>query len=118
MSSPLITEARLTVARSVSVGCGLPTGVQLQDWSLTTVPDSMVPAPHEVALRSHLRIEQFRHRVSLALASSAFDPAGSRERLSLYRLLNAVFGDLERETISLSPKRDCSQTIHCSWNEC
>lgn len=91
--------------------------VQLHNWSLAIAPGSMSFATHDVALRSHLRIEQFRHRVSLALASNALDPAefmSTRERLSSYRLLNAVFSDLEREVINLSPERNLIliQNVH------
>lgn len=92
----------------MSVGCGLPPGVQLHDWSLSTVSGFVASAPHERELRSLLRIEQFRHRVSLALAVNALDPSGltsTQERLSLYRVLNAIFGDLEREIMSSSPSR-------------
>lgn len=99
----------------MSVGCGLPAGVQLQDWSLTTVSNSIGSMPPELALRSHLRIEQFRHRVSLALASNAVDQEGltqTRERLSLYRLLNAVFDDLEREIMPSSPTRKSIPSVH------
>lgn len=62
-------------------------------------------SPHDIALRWHLRIEQFRYRVSQALTSNALDPAGfmsARERLSLYRLLNASLVDLEREAINMT----------------
>ncbi|KAH8131183.1 hypothetical protein LI328DRAFT_161307 [Trichoderma asperelloides] len=94
------------VAQSVSVGCGLPATIQMQDWSLTVAPESATLSLHDVALRWHLRIEQFRHRVSQALTSNALDPAGFmsiRERLSLYRLLNASLVDLEREAINMTP---------------
>ncbi|KAM0260094.1 hypothetical protein ACHAQJ_003019 [Trichoderma viride] len=94
------------VAQSVSVGCGLPATIQMHDWSLTVAPESATLSPHDIALRWHLRIEQFRHRVSQALTSNALDPAGfmsARERLSLYRLLNASLVDLEREAINMTP---------------
>ncbi|KAL9473652.1 hypothetical protein ACSS6W_008032 [Trichoderma asperelloides] len=94
------------VAQSVSVGCGLPATIQMQDWSLTVAPESATLSLHDVALRWHLRIEQFRHKVSQALTSNALDPAGFmsiRERLSLYRLLNASLVDLEREAINMTP---------------
>ncbi|PON21662.1 hypothetical protein TGAM01_v209400 [Trichoderma gamsii] len=94
------------VAQSVSVGCGLPATIQMQDWSLTVAPESATLSLHDIALRWHLRIEQFRHRVSQALTSNALDPAGFtsvRERLSLYRLLNASLVDLEREAINMTP---------------
>lgn len=77
----------------------------MQDWSLTVAPESATLSLHDVALRWHLRIEQFRHRVSQALTSNALDPAGFmsiRERLSLYRLLNASLVDLEREAINMT----------------
>ncbi|RFU77397.1 fungal specific transcription factor domain-containing [Trichoderma arundinaceum] len=99
-------EACNIVAQSVSVGCGLPATIQMHDWSLTVAPESATSSPHDIALRWHLRIEQFRHRVSQALTSNALDPAGfmsARERLSLYRLLNASLVDLEREAINMTP---------------
>lgn len=77
----------------------------MQDWSLTVAPESATLSLHDIALRWHLRIEQFRHRVSQALTSNALDPAGFtsvRERLSLYRLLNASLVDLEREAINMT----------------
>ncbi|UKZ96419.1 uncharacterized protein TrAFT101_011211 [Trichoderma asperellum] len=98
------------VAQSVSVGCGLPATIQMQDWSLTIAPESTTLSPHDIALKWHLRIEQFRHRVSQALTSNALDPAGFtsvRERLSLYRLLNASLVDLEREAINMTPITRC-----------
>ncbi|KAL7928938.1 hypothetical protein V8C35DRAFT_207216 [Trichoderma chlorosporum] len=96
-------EACNIVAQSVSVGCGLPATIQMHDWSLTVAPESM-SSPHDISLRWHLRIEQFRYRVSQALTSNALDPSGfmsARERLSLYRLLNASLVDLEREAINM-----------------
>lgn len=99
-------EACNIVAQSVSVGCGLPATIQMHDWSLTVAPESTMSSPHDIALRWHLRIEQFRYRVSQALTSNALDPAGfmsARERLSLYRLLNASLVDLEREAINMTP---------------
>ncbi|KAL6832220.1 hypothetical protein V8C40DRAFT_273576 [Trichoderma camerunense] len=99
-------EACNIVAQSVSVGCGLPATIQMHDWSLTVAPESTMSLPHDIALRWHLRIEQFRYRVSQALTSNALDPAGfmsARERLSLYRLLNASLVDLEREAINMTP---------------
>ncbi|EHK20948.1 uncharacterized protein TRIVIDRAFT_133240, partial [Trichoderma virens Gv29-8] len=98
-------EACNIVAQSVSVGCGLPATIQMHDWSLTVAPESTMSSAHDVALRWHLRIEQFRYRVSQALTSNALDPAGfmsARERLSLYRLLNASLVDLEREAINMT----------------
>ncbi|KAL7816086.1 hypothetical protein V8C44DRAFT_348310 [Trichoderma aethiopicum] len=98
-------EACNIVAQSVSVGCGLPATIQMHDWSLTVAPESMA-SPHDISLKWHLRIEQFRYRVSQALTSNALDPAGfmsARERLSLYRLLNASLVDLEREAINMTP---------------
>lgn len=77
----------------------------MNDWSLTVAPESATTSPHDIALRWHLRIEQFRYKVSQALTSNALDPAGftsTRERLSLYRLLNASLVDLEREVISMT----------------
>ncbi|KAL7941925.1 hypothetical protein V8C42DRAFT_163840 [Trichoderma barbatum] len=99
-------EACNIVAQSVSVGCGLPATIQMHDWSLTVAPESTMSSPHDIALRWHLRIEQFRYRVSQALTSNALDPAGfmsARERLSLYRLLNASLVDLEREAMNMTP---------------
>lgn len=77
----------------------------MHDWSLTVAPESTLSSPHDISLRWHLRIEQFRYRVSQALTSNALDPAGftsARERLSLYRLLNASLVDLEREAINMT----------------
>ena len=74
--------------------------MQMHDWSLTVAPETTEPSAFDVSLREHLRIEQFRQRVSQALASTAFSPldsAAGRERLPLYRLLNASLSELERE---------------------
>ncbi|KAL4880548.1 hypothetical protein BJY04DRAFT_228209 [Aspergillus karnatakaensis] len=89
------------VAHSVSIGCGLPATVSLHDSPFHT------SIPHQYpALVSYLRIEQFRHRVSLALAPHALSVQSlSHERTSLYRLLDTLYGDLVREitTVSASP---------------
>lgn len=108
-------EACNIVAQSVSVGCGLPATIQMHDWSLTVAPESMA-SPHDISLKWHLRIEQFRYRVSQALTSNALDPAGfmsARERLSLYRLLNASLVDLEREAINMT-RNDGFDPLHTS----
>jgi transcriptional regulatory protein LEU3 len=78
--------------------------IQMHDWSLTVVPDAMSSSSVDISLRLHLRIEQFRHRVSQALGSNVSDisTASSRERLSLYRLLNASLMELEREILGSS----------------
>lgn len=73
-------------------------------------------SPHDISLKWHLRIEQFRYRVSQALTSNALDPAGfmsARERLSLYRLLNASLVDLEREAINMT-RNDGFDPLHTS----
>lgn len=73
--------------------------MQMHDWSFTVAPQSTTHSPSDVSLREHLRIEQFRQRVSQALASissSPLDAAAARERLPLYRLLNASLSELER----------------------
>src|SRR4051794_38774971 len=75
---------------SVSIGCGLPSPGQMYDWSLTVLPEPTTLSELELALKAHLRIEKFRHRVSQSLGSNALDPAGltsARERSPLYRLL-------------------------------
>ncbi|KAJ6030173.1 hypothetical protein N7460_010439 [Penicillium canescens] len=90
------------VAHSVGVGCGLPTVAHLPDWSLKVGPGYMLSAVHDANLDSHLQIERFRHRVTLAFE---LDPGGlksKQERLVLYRLLNSSFSDLEREMLSPS----------------
>lgn len=86
---------------SVSVGCGLPVMIQMHDWSLTTVPDSVSSSVVDMSLGLHLRIEQFRHRVSQVLGSSDPNPvaAASRERLSLYQLLNTSLNELENDIL-------------------
>ncbi|OJJ03351.1 hypothetical protein ASPVEDRAFT_29874 [Aspergillus versicolor CBS 583.65] len=88
------------VAHSVSVGCGLPATVQLHDQSLPKT------VPWDPALWSHLRIEQYRQRVSLALAPNAMvSRAHSLDhgRLAAYRLLNLAYLDLEQEIIAVAP---------------
>lgn len=69
--------------------------IQLHDWSLTTA-DSLSPGTLNTSLHPHLRIEQFRHRVSQALGSNSVSSSAS-ERLSLYRLLNTSLTELESE---------------------
>lgn len=94
---------------SVSVGCGLPAVVQLHEWPLNVAPEYMESALHDASLGSHLQIEQFRRRVSLALAPRELNSTSStslHERLALYRLLNSIFTDLERETIRMSSDRN------------
>ncbi|CEL01980.1 hypothetical protein ASPCAL01556 [Aspergillus calidoustus] len=96
------------VAYSVSVGCGLPATVQLQDWPLPSIAglEKSTSAPEDPALRLHLRIEQYRHRVSVALSSNGFElqrPPANQGRVSLYRLLTTVYSDLEREVLAMSP---------------
>lgn len=81
--------------------------MQMHDWSLTEAPETTTPTPHDISLRHHLRIEQFRQRVSQALASTTCrpqSPTAGRERLPLYRLLNASFSELEKG-ISGSPRK-------------
>ncbi|KAL3449211.1 hypothetical protein BJX65DRAFT_294704 [Aspergillus insuetus] len=95
------------VAHSVSVGCGLPATVQLHDWPLPIIPglETSANTPKDLTLRLHLCIEQYRHRVSVALSPNGFGcqqlPA-DQGRVSLYRLLNTVYGDLEREVLPVS----------------
>jgi len=63
----------------------------------------------DASLDSHLRIERFRHRVTLAFAGIELDPAtlkSRQERLVFYRLLNSSFSDLEREVANLAAKRN------------
>ncbi|KAJ0415917.1 hypothetical protein BJY00DRAFT_317380 [Aspergillus carlsbadensis] len=96
------------VAHSVSVGCGLPATVQLEAWPLPilSVLESSVSIPGDLSLRLHLRIEQYRQRVSVALSPTG---SGSQQlpldqgRVSLYRLLNTVYSDLEREVLAAPP---------------
>lgn len=100
---------KVTESRSVSAGCGLPAVVQLHEWPLNVAPEYMAPALQDASLGSHLQIERFRRRVSLALTPHGLDPTSSisqHERLALYRLLNSTFIDLERETETLSPQRN------------
>ncbi|OJJ53491.1 hypothetical protein ASPSYDRAFT_212411 [Aspergillus sydowii CBS 593.65] len=88
------------VAHSVSVGCGLPATVQLHDQTLPK------PVPWDSALWSHLRIEQYRQRVSLTLAPNAMVSRAhslDRGRLAAYRLLNLAYLDLEQEIIAVAP---------------
>jgi len=85
---------------SVSVGCGLPATVQVHD---QTLPKAV---PWDSALWSHLRIEQYRQRVSLTLAPNAMvSRAHSLDhgRLATYRLLNLAYLDLEQEIIAVAP---------------
>lgn len=91
---------------SVSVGCGLPAVVQLHEWPLNVAPEYMASALDGTSFGSHLLIEQFRRRVTLALAprqSHSTQPTSTDERLALYCLLNSVLNDLERETERTSP---------------
>ncbi|KAL4939953.1 hypothetical protein BDV06DRAFT_213894 [Aspergillus oleicola] len=87
-------------AHSVSIGCGLPAPVMLHDRPLYT--ETLQP---DMTLWMHLRIEQYRHRVSVALSPHTLrtsNYSSSRDRISLYRLLDAVHGDLEREVMLTS----------------
>lgn len=73
--------------------------MQMHDWSLTEAPKTTTPTPHDISLREHLRMEQFRQRVSQALASTTsgpVSPTAGKERLPLYRLLNTSLSELER----------------------
>ncbi|KAL3488432.1 hypothetical protein BJX62DRAFT_227371 [Aspergillus germanicus] len=95
------------VAHSVSVGCGLPTTVQLHDRPLpmTSGLETSADTPGDFSLRLHLRIEQYRHRVSVALSPDGFgwqQPPADQGRFSLYRLLNTIYGDLQRELLAVS----------------
>ena len=102
----VVYDAQLTRRTcSVSVGCGLPIIIQMNDWSLTTIPITAEATPLDISMDYHLRIEQFRHRTSQALAASSGSSNGvasPRERLALYQLLGASFAELEREAESLS----------------
>ncbi|KAL2786339.1 hypothetical protein BJX66DRAFT_346895 [Aspergillus keveii] len=96
------------VAHSVSVGCGLPATVQLQDWPSPSIAglENSTSSPQDRTLRLHLRIEQYRHRVSVALFSNGFESQQlptDQGRFSLYRLLNTIYSDLEREVLAVSP---------------
>jgi hypothetical protein len=69
----------------------------------------MVSPLHLTSLDSHLQIERFRRRVTLAFAAIELDSAAltsKQERLVLYRLLNSGFSDLERELANLSARRN------------
>ncbi|KAH6961924.1 hypothetical protein BKA56DRAFT_598095 [Ilyonectria sp. MPI-CAGE-AT-0026] len=95
-------EACNVVARSVSVGCGLPLFIQTYDWPLPVAPTEspLEPLVLGASFRYHLRIEQFRLRVSTSLASYAPETgqlASMRERLTLYRLLNSGLAELKAE---------------------
>ncbi|KAL2836472.1 hypothetical protein BJY01DRAFT_251969 [Aspergillus pseudoustus] len=95
------------VAHSVSIGCGLPAIAPLQECSLPSVHGAGATS-RDLSLRLHLRIEQYRHRVSVALTPSSFHSGrepqfAEQERLSLYRLLQSVNGDLDREVSLASP---------------
>lgn len=95
-------EACNVVARSVSVGCGLPLFIQTYDWPLPIAPAEtpLEPLTLGASFRYHLRIEQFRLRVSTSLASYVSETgqlASMRERLTLYRLLNSGLAELKAE---------------------
>ena len=83
-------QACSLVGQSVSLGCGLPTALQMQDWSLEPQGTST-----RTALEYHLRIEQLRYRISQSLPPEV--GSGSRERLALHKLLNASMAEMERQ---------------------
>lgn len=82
--------------------------IHMHDWSLTVVPASMSTNAVDLSLRQHLRIEQFRHRVSQALGSNVSGTFAlpSRERMSLYRLLDASLIEIERDVSGSSSTID------------
>lgn len=107
---------KLTRGHSVSVGCGLPALEQSPDSSLNVAPEYMTSSFYDASLDSHLQIEQFRRRVTLAFSLMGPNPVprtSEHERLVLYRLLNSVFSDLERDIINLSSKRNTTLIQLC-----
>ncbi|KAH8895568.1 hypothetical protein GQ53DRAFT_715281 [Thozetella sp. PMI_491] len=92
-------QACSIVAQSVSLGCGLPTAMQMQDWTLAAAPQATT-SDSTAVLSIHLRIEQFRYRLSQILLSDGSNHhhrARDREKQTTYKLLNAMLGDLERD---------------------
>ncbi len=91
---------------SVSLGCGLPTAMQMQDWSIEATLQSST-SEDAAALSIHHRIEQFRYRLSQTLSSGLPGPgnrAHDREKLTMYKLLNSTLVDLEREVLETNGK--------------
>lgn len=86
----------------MSVGCGLPLLNQGFEWSLSTSLrlDSSEMFAFDVPLRFHLKIEQFRLRVSSYLGSHVRERGETTSpvnRLTIYHLLNSNLAELERE---------------------
>lgn len=84
---------------SVSVGTGLPLAIQVSDWPEANPSQNFVDSPHDVSLHNRLRIEQFKMRVSDALAFHHPDNGtsiGALGRLTIYRLLDSELVELER----------------------
>ncbi|EGU82007.1 hypothetical protein FOXB_07481 [Fusarium oxysporum f. sp. conglutinans Fo5176] len=89
-------EACNIVAISVSIGCGLPLFFQMYESPSASQFES---SPAESPFYLRLQIERFKLRVSLSLARPV--PAGAegaltRERSTMYHLLNSDLDELEK----------------------
>ncbi len=81
----------------------------MQDWSVTEKYQS-TSSGGTAGLGIHLRIEQFRYRLSQTLSSneaSTRNSSRSQERLTVYELLNSALVDLERDV----PETDGNERI-------
>ena len=113
---------------SVSVGTGLPLAIQVSDWPEASPSQAIVNSPHDVSLHNRLRIEQFKMRVSDALAFRHSDNGtnfGTLGRLTVYGLLNSELVELQRSiqdeygnTISTITQRQVINmgTVMTSWH--
>jgi hypothetical protein len=86
---------------SVSVGTGLPLSIQVGDLPDRNMSHAGVDSPHDVSLHHRLRIEQFKMRVSDALAfhcpgNGSSSSSTALGRLTIYRLLENDTAELER----------------------
>lgn len=78
--------------------------IHMHDWSLSGIMESTSSTAVDLTLRQHLRIEQFRHRVSQSLGTNVLCSPDllSSDRLSLYRLFNVSLVELESEILGPS----------------
>jgi hypothetical protein len=89
------------VSGSVSVGTGLPLSIQVGDLPDRNTSHAGIDIPHDVSLHHRLRIEQFKMRVSDALAfhypgNGSSSSSTALGRLTVYHLLDNDIAELER----------------------
>jgi hypothetical protein len=108
------------VSGSVSVGTGLPLSIQVGDLPDRNTSHAGVDSPHDVSLYHRLRIEQFKMRVSDALAfhcpGSGSSSPTALGRLTVYRLLDNDTAALER-SIQEDENGESLQTPSRSFHE-